>query len=158
MATVPAVAETLRNELMKVEQELNDRYPGALSIDETVPPAMLVGELYYLSAPESGLQIILPITEEDWSRIARRDTGGAATRGMRIVWDMINGLGLQSGDGEFRFENGYCMFVAKELDSDDMSSLEGFTVNIQNSATLTFRFSPVPAEVQEGLLNEEADG
>jgi hypothetical protein len=57
-------------------------------------------------------------------------------------------------DGEFNFENGYCMFVAKSLNADDMTIKGGFTLRLRSSATLTFRLSPFPAEVQEGILYE----
>jgi hypothetical protein len=117
---------------------------------------MLVEELYYMIVPNGGIRIILPISEEVWIGIGKGDAGAEATRAMRVVWEMVGGLGLKSSDGEFRFENGYCIFLAKGLSADDMTGIEGFTLKMQNLATLTFRFSPLPAEVQEGLLDEAA--
>lgn len=153
LATVPAVAETLRRELERVEQDLNRKYPGALSIDEKVPPLMSVYELYYLVGSDGLLRVVLPITEPVWNGIRSGETGAEATCAMRMVWEMISGLELRSNDGEFRFENGYCMFVANELNADDMSIRE-FILRLRNSATLTFRLSPFPSQVQEGLLYE----
>jgi hypothetical protein len=46
------------------------------------------------------------------------------------------------------------MFVAKSLNADDMTIKGGFTLRLRSSATLTFRLSPFPAEVQEGILYE----
>lgn len=155
--TVPTVAETLRRELARVEQELDRKYPGALSIDEKVPSVMLVEELYYLVGPDGLLRVVLPITEQVWNGIRSGETGVEATCAMRMVWEMISGLGLKSRDGEFCFENGYCMFTAKDLGADDMSIRE-FTLRLKNSAALTFRFSPFPAQVQECLLYEATHG
>ena len=106
LASVPAVSETLRRELERVEQELDGRYPGALSIDEKVPSIMLVEELYYHTGSDETLHILLPIAEEVWNGIGKGETGTEATCAMRFVWEMISGLGLKSSDGEFCFENG----------------------------------------------------
>lgn len=154
LATVPPVAEALRRELERVEQELDRRYPGALSIDVKVPSIMLVEELFYLTDSDGSLCILLPINERDWNGIGNGDTGAEATCAMRFVWEMINGLGLKSHDGEFCFEKGYCIFVARDLNADDMTSIREFTLKMKNSATMTFRFSPFPSEVQECLLYE----
>lgn len=99
--------------------------------------------------------MILPISEQVWTGIERGDTGLAATRAMRIIWGMVSSLGLTASDGEFCLENGFCMFLTKGLNVDAMSTLEGFTLNMKESETLTFRFSPLPAEIQEALLHEE---
>jgi gas vesicle protein len=154
LATVPGVAETLRRELERVERELDKRYPGALSIEEKVPSQMLVEELHYLIGSDELLRIVLPIPERVWNGISRGETGAEATGAMRMVWEMIIGLGLKPSDGEFRFENGYCVFVARELKDDDMNSIREFTLKLKSSATLTFRFSPFPSQVQEALLYE----
>jgi hypothetical protein len=158
LATVPAVADTLRRELARVEQELDKRYPGALSIDEKMPSIMSVEELYYLIDPDGLLRVVLPISEQVWDGISKGETGAGATCAMRMVWEMISGLELKSSDGEFCFENGYCMFVAKSLNADDMTIKGDFILRLRNSATLTFRLSPFPAEVQEDLLYEATHG
>jgi hypothetical protein len=156
-ATVPAVADTLRRELERVEQELDKKYPGALSIEEKVPSILLVEELYYLIDSDGLLRIVIPIEEQVWGGISEGDTGAEANCAMRMVWEMISGLGLKSSDGEFRFEKGYCMFVTNALNADEMSVQE-FTLRLKNSATLRFRFSPFPAQVQEALLYEANHG
>lgn len=158
LATVPAVAETLRRELERVELELDKRYPGALKIDEKMPSIMSVEELYYLIGPDGLLRIVLPISEQVWNGISKGETGTEATCAMRMIWEMISGLELKSSDGEFRFENGYCMFVATSLNADDMTIKGDFTLRLRNSTTLTFRISPFPVEVQEGLLYEATYG
>jgi hypothetical protein len=157
-ATVPGVAETLRRELERVEQELESKYPGALSIDIKMPPIMSVEELYFLIDPDGFLRVMLPISEQVWNGISKGATDAEATCAMRMVWGMISGLELTSSDGEFRFENGYCMFVTKSLNADDMTIKGDFTLQLRNSTTLTFRISPFTAEVQEGLLYEETYG
>lgn len=156
-ATVPAVADTLRRELDRVEQELDRRYPGALSIEEKVPSLMLVEDLYYLTDSDGLLRFFVPIEEQVWRRISDGDTGAQASCAMRMIWEVISGLRLESTDGEFRFEGGYCMFVANDLSADEMSINE-ITLRIKNSATLRFRFSPFPAQVQEALLYEANHG
>jgi hypothetical protein len=157
-ATVPAVADTLHRELARVEQELDRRYPGALSIDEKIPSIMSVEELYYFIDPDGILRVALPISGQVWKGISEGEMGAGATCAMRMVWEMISGLELKSDDGEFRFENGYCMFVAQSLSADDMTIKGDFILRLRNSATLTFRLSPFPAEVQESLLYEATHG
>jgi hypothetical protein len=158
VATVPAVADTLRRELARVEQELDKRYPGALSIEEKMPSVMSVEELYHLIDSEGLVRVLLPISRKVWDGISRGETGPEATCAMRLVWEMISGLELKSSDGEFCFENDHCMFVATGLNADDMTIRGDFTLRLRNSATLTFRISPFPAEVQEGLLYEATYG
>ena len=97
------MAETLRRELARVEQELDRKYPGALSIDEKVPSVMLVEELYYLVGPDGLLRVVLPITEQVWNGIRSGETGVEATCAMRMVWEMISGLGLKSSQRYLKF-------------------------------------------------------
>jgi hypothetical protein len=118
---------------------------------------LLVEELYYLIDSDGLLRIVIPIEEQVWGGISEGDTGAEANCAMRMVWEMISGLGLKSSDGEFRFEKGYCMFVTNALNADEMSVQE-FTLRLKNSATLRFRFSPFPAQVQEALLYEANHG
>ena len=96
LATVPGVADALRRELARVEQELDRRYPGALSIDEKVPSIMSVEELYYLIDPDGLLRVVLPISEQVWNGISKGEAGAEATRAMRMVWELISGLELTS--------------------------------------------------------------
>jgi hypothetical protein len=157
-ATVPAVADTLRRELERVEQELDKRYPGALSIDEKMPSIMSVEELFYFIDSDGLLRVFLPISKQVWDGISMGEMCVEASCAMRVIWEMISGLELKSSDGEFRFEDGFCMFAANSLNTDDMTIKGDFTLRLKNSATLTFRISPFPAEVQEGLLNEATNG
>jgi hypothetical protein len=153
LATVPGVAVTLRRELEKVEQELDKLYPGALSVEDKVPSIMLVEELYFLTGPDNLLRIILPISIEVWDGIHNGDTGSEATCAMRMAWEMISGLGLKSSDGEFCFENNCCMFIARDLTADDMTSFKELILQLRNSSSMTFRFSPLPTEVQEAIFS-----
>ncbi len=156
LTKVPAVADTLRRELDKVEQELNAKYPGALSIDEKLNPLMLVEDIYFLTGADGLLRIIMPIEEQVWGRIAAGDAGAEATCAMKIAWEMINGLRLRSEDGEFQMENGRCVFLAGAQSGDDVATRGDFTMNLKNSS-ITFRLSPLPTQLQEALYYETAD-
>lgn len=156
LTKVPAVAETLRRELDKVERELNARYPGALAIDEKPNPVMLVEDLYFLTGSDGLLRILMPVDQQIWERIREGDTGPEATCAMKIVWEVINGLKLSSEDGEFRLEDGRCVFLANAQSGDDVATRGDFAMSLKNSS-ITFRLSSLPAQVQEALSYETAD-
>lgn len=157
LATVPAVTETLRRELEKVEHELERRYPGALSIEERVSPAMHVEELFYLTKHDGTVLIFLPVEESTWNAIEDNDMCVHTTCAMRVLWEVIRGLGIRSADGKFRLEAGHCVFEASSLNADDIND-KSLLIKLSSSATLTFRLSPYPAQIQEALLHEADNG
>ena len=158
MATVPGVKETLRLALTKIEEELQKRYPGALSVGEAVPEAGSIEDLYYFFRPDGTVSILLPISEPAWIALRNDPPDAAASRAMTFVWGMVKGTGLKPSDGEFCCDGGRCVFVfASNTGDDEISLLEGSTFSVPSSAGLTFRISSLPTEIQEALTDEETD-
>lgn len=153
MASVPGVKETLDMALHKIEGELQRRYPGALSIEDTAPELGLIEELYYYTDPSGKTPIILPITELDWIGIKEGEKNAQATRAIHLIWSMIKEAGLKIIDGEFHFQDRRCIF-ASNFGAEEMTALEGFKLSVPNSSALIFRFCPLPPEIEEALVRE----
>jgi hypothetical protein len=156
MATVPAVKETLNAALKKIEDELERRYPGAMTIGDTVPEVSLVEDLHYYTDGDGKGCILLPISATVWSRIQEGDTGTACTRAMRLAWGLVKGTGLKPGDGQFCCIRDRCLFIGN-FSGEELSILDAFSLTMPGSVKLDLRFVPLPTEVLEGVLHEVAD-
>ncbi len=153
MASVPGVKVTLGMALQKIEEELQRRYPGALSIEDTVQELVLNEALHYYKDRGGKTSIILPISELDWTGIEKGEKGARTTTAMRLVWSMVKEGGLKKVDGEFHIQDGRCIF-ASNFSEDEMAALEGFSLSVPPSPALIFRFCPLPLEIEEALVYE----
>lgn len=152
-ATVPGVKGTLLEALDKVEEELQKRYPGALSLQDTVPEVGSIAELTYVADSDEKARIFLPMAESVWRAVENGDVAPATTRAMQFVWSMISGLGLKPSDGEFRCEMGRVVFCV-DAKACDVSALTSLTFSMQAPKGITFAFCPLPAEVKGALTYE----
>lgn len=155
-ASVPAVKEALTRELQRVEAALEAQYPGALTVEASGVLPTNIEELYYFPSVEGTGCVILPISENTWRAIEDGNTGAAETRAMKLIWEMISGVGIRSTDGEFRCEDGLCTFVARSLTADDLGTLEGFNLRVQGSPALSVKLCPLPRDIYEGLFYERS--
>jgi len=156
MATVPGVNEAMQAALTRIEGELQDRYPGSIALEDTVPDLGLIEELYYFSDDEGKGCILLPLSEADWRAVASGNPVKSATRAARLIWDMIQGTTLKPSDGEFCLRGKFCLFVAN-CSAEELAALDGFNLSTSESTSLTFRFSSMPPEIQEALSHGAPD-
>lgn len=152
-ATVPGVKATLQEALDKVEEELQRRYPGALSLQDTVPEVGSIAQLPYLTDADEAVIVFLPIAESVWRAVENGEVVPATNRAMQFVWSLIEGLGLKPSYGEFRSDRGRIVF---RLDAKccDLGALTTATFSMQTPKGITFALSPVPAEVKEAVAYE----
>jgi len=149
-ATVPGVKDTLVTALRGIEEELERRYPGALSAEGAAVGSSVIEELHYFIDTRGKGVILLPVSESVWSAIRTGEGGARVEAAMRIIWGIVKGIGLEPQNGEFRWEDGHSVFVS-HFDEEEMSVLDSLNVTMPGEGALTFRVSPVPSEVQEAL-------
>ncbi len=153
-ATVPGVKEMLQDSLRRIEDELEKRYPGALGLVSPPPDRGHVEELHYYRGDSGKAVFLLPITQSAWEAVESGDRGAAATVAVRLIWDIIRGLGLTKENGEFIFDGRRCIFSSK-LDVEHVTELyEGFKVSLPGAVTLDVVLSPLLAEIEEAVIYE----
>lgn len=152
-AMVPAIKKMLQDQIAKIELELVKRYPGALSIQETVPRDTTIEELHYYADKNDKAIFLIPIVPSVWEEI-RKNVNPATTRAMRMLWSMIKQLGLTPNEGTFALLREWPVFHST-FDIEDATVLQGFTVRTADAPILQFVLSALPHEVQEALSNED---
>ena len=153
-ATVPGVKEMLQDSLRRIEDELEELYPGALGVVSPPSDRGHIEELHYYRADSGEAVFLLPITQSAWKAVERGDQGAAATVATRLIWDIIKGLGLTKEKGEFSFDGRWCVFSSK-LDFEEVTELyEGFNVSLPGAVTLDVILYPLPPEIQEAVTYE----
>lgn len=156
LATVPAVKAMLRESLQKIERDLQARYPGALEIEEAVPETTVAEELHYYVDSRGNTCILVPVSCSAWESIENGSGGPTEDRSMRLLWALIKGNGLGSEDGEFQITRHGCIFCGRFGD-EEIVLRDGFSLDMAGSGSMEFRFMPLPAEIQEALLDEASN-
>lgn len=154
-ATVSGVKKSMQASLKAVEEKLGERFPGALTIPDSISPKPdLVEELLYYWDNNGKISIILPISESIWNKIENGDVNKNTTRAMFFIWNMVKNINLGAKDGKFSFNGRYCIFEAAQNIGKNLVS-GGFNILIpKSSAVIKFTFSPLPVEIKGAIAYE----
>lgn len=154
----PAVRETARREIQKIEEYLEKEFPGALR----AATASAVDELeeVYLCPPVRGerWKLFLFIPEEICETLNDGKTGPDEALAARTVWAFARAFkrGLAEGEGwrsRLEVQDGY---LVMQLDPGpgDAKGLGTVAVSLSAANRVTFVLSELPAEIREAL-NED---
>ena len=75
---------------------------------------------------------------------------------MCIVWNMIQGLGLRTEDGDFDTIKGRPVLASK-FDLETIAAQGFFSVKYEGAEVIRYVFGRVPRELQEALSYEDQD-
>ncbi|NPV54773.1 MAG: hypothetical protein HPY71_14875 [Firmicutes bacterium] len=86
IAQVQAVRETARIEVEKKNKEIEEAFPGSLSIEKIEENESVIFELYYFEKDEGCLVVFMPVTCEVWNSISEGETGIREELAARVFW------------------------------------------------------------------------
>ncbi len=151
---VPGVKDLLRQQIEKIEAELQRRFPGALDVDSEAKEARTIYETYYYADSTGKAMFLIPISAKRWRNIQVGDRD--CEQAVRFLWSMIDGLALEPSHGTFILNGTKCLF-ASTIDYEDVEAMESFKLHLEDGSRIDFRLLSVPHEVQEVLSDETTD-
>lgn len=155
VSNVPAVRHQLELQLREIDRQLENLFPGALSIETEIDGVAEIEEIFFASARESGTRIFLPISRTAWSALAKGESDFNASTALRLVWALSKGLELTGANARFQAGKD---FVALDLDMDLGSSSDwpDIAMSLPGSGTIALLPSRIPHEVQEAIAYEDS--
>jgi hypothetical protein len=147
------VKSILRTSLKAIESQLAQKLPQALKYLDTFPEAVQTLELLYYFEVTGKSIVILPIEPSDWIGSEVGESSSLMSEAMHLVWQMINGLGLKSKDGDFTTIENLPVFKSN-FDREDISILQGFNFSSGGSDITRFILTAIPPELQKVMRHE----
>lgn len=91
ISKVQAVKETARTEIEKKSKEIEEAFPGSLSMEKIEENESIILELYFFEEEEGYLVVFLPVTSETWKSISEGETGRREELAARVFWSFACG-------------------------------------------------------------------
>lgn len=150
-ARVPLVQKSARDELAKVEAELNRLFPGALEV-EAGAALEEIEELYYLRKGTSVL-VYLPIGMATWQAMEGGKTDGHSEIAARLGWSLRKSLRVDWDSAQF-LNNDALGVVYLQADSGEDIADQHVDLSLEGKDNVAFIMSTLPPEITEALSNE----
>src|SRR5579875_61080 len=153
-ATVPGVKATLEREMSKIEEQIEDVYPGALHGLED--PAITTSEedLYYYADESGDVALLVPVDKATWDAFAAGSQVEPCYEAAWLLWNLVKELKLKPSDGQFASSDFGCVFRSN-LGMDLVPALGGFACKL-GVGSVYFNLVAMPNEMQEVMSNEAA--
>jgi len=155
-AMVAGVKAILQASLSTIEETIAKRFPVALQMSDVTPKDNPIEELPYYCDPQGKVIFLLPVSSADWTAVGEGTVTNRSSNGMCIVWNMIQGLGLRTEDGDFDTIKGRPVLASK-FDLETIAAQGFFSVKYEGAEVIRYVFGRVPRELQEALSYEDQD-
>lgn len=157
----PPVRETARREVQKIEEDLDNQFPGALKVAAAGPLDELEEVYLCPRAAGDGWKLLLCIPAEICESLDAGESGPTQGLAARIIWAFARAIQNDGGHDEqwssrFEVQQGYLvMFV--DGGPENMKDQETIAVALSGGGRVTFMLSELPTEIRGAMNDETAD-
>jgi hypothetical protein len=152
-AMVPGVKKMLHKSLMQIEENIEKRFPGALSPPQTTQDSP-IDEMLYFCNNDGKSVFFFPIQPSVWSAANSFNTSEEVSNSLCLIWNFLRELKLKSTDGLFKTWHDWPIFISN-FDIEEVAILHDFNVKCDEAIVTRFILTAVPAQLQEALSNED---
>ena len=155
MSKIRGVRERLQHQLEETKDQLERRYPGALTV-ETLPEVPEIEDLFFELGSEGITRIYLPVSVRTWRALGADEPYDGGSYALRVVWGIANALGIRGTSAKLRVSN---HFVLMEIEEDVASKIRDVDtyMPLPDSGSVAFVLSNLPHEMREALSYEHFD-
>jgi hypothetical protein len=155
-AAVPAVLETGRRELQRIDGDIERRFPGALQAESIAGRDRgVIEELFFIPRDASGrVTVCLPLDRASWDRLEAGQEGDEIAWGVELVWEIRNQLNVDWVASRFSFDERLGSTVLEVVGGSEIGQ-QTVEMSLRGGGVASFILSSVPTEIAEAL-NEHA--
>lgn len=145
ISQVETVKETAKIEIDKLEEKIEEEFPGALLVERIEDNERVVSALYYHKEIDGPYRIFLPITRETWNSIEEGLTRKNEELAARVFW----GFSCVE-DGGYDLYYGFPTLCTDEPPESLTLSLE-----FPNMKIVEFALIEIPRDIFEAIAYEQ---
>lgn len=151
------VIQTAKSELARVERELETRFPGLWDALAGEAAVAETEEVFFRTVDATSFTSIpLPIPSETWKAIADGQAGNEEQLAMRLVWAMSKAMPPSDSESILDPDAARPSFVTKKP-ADEVELMDPLVLDLPRGGRVSLILSPLPAEANEALANEDSD-
>ena len=154
----PRVRATAKDELKRIEDDLEKRYPGALKAASTGPLEEIEEVYFYHRATEDSCKLLLCIPADVCANLDAGISTQSEDLAARIVWAFARGIQKKSEHREaarsrFHVKDGHLVMTVDGA-PEDMKNHETITVHFADGGSAVFMLCELPPEIR-GAMHDE---
>lgn len=155
-ANVDSVKDMIRRELSQVEQFLNEKFPGILSMPSDAEPSEVSEAFFWYNQSDDLTYVFPPIPGRFWENVPD-DTGdprGAVL--CSLIWGFSEALSPCKPSCDFMEKENCIVFELHGDQREILNNMGVIKITLANLKTLDYLLEELPTDVAEVLWNEDS--